>query len=159
MFTVRCGVRPNKLRSSTLHCDAQLIAPYASIYSSTCPTVLCIMQAFVQKLAICLLEVDGDPNSPMVEHMNNWTAEATCFVSCLPCSHIHTHMCTLVHSSSSIPGHFAAHPKCRVLALLGGILAAFYLYGSLHTTTAIVLQQSFISVFEQCTHSIHCSSM
>lgn len=56
------------------------IAPYASMYSSTRHAVLCVMQAFVQKLAVCLLEVDGDPNSPMVEQMNNWTAEATCFV-------------------------------------------------------------------------------
>ncbi len=39
------------------------------------------MQAFVQKLAVCLLDVDRNPDSPMFEQLNNWTAEATCFVS------------------------------------------------------------------------------
>lgn len=39
------------------------------------------VQAFVQKLAVCLLDVDKDPSSPMEDQMNNWTAEATCFVS------------------------------------------------------------------------------
>ncbi|KAL3142348.1 hypothetical protein ABBQ38_002685 [Trebouxia sp. C0009 RCD-2024] len=43
------------------------------------PKMAKLYTAFVQKLAVCLLEVDGDPNSPMVEQMNNWTAEATCF--------------------------------------------------------------------------------
>lgn len=40
-----------------------------------------VVQAFVQKLAVCLLDVDRDPSSLMEEEMNNWTAEATCFVS------------------------------------------------------------------------------
>lgn len=35
--------------------------------------------AFVQKLAVCLLDVDRNPDSPMVEQLNKWTAEATCF--------------------------------------------------------------------------------
>ena len=39
------------------------------------------LQAFVQKLAVCLLDGDRNPNSPMVDQMNTWTAEATCFVS------------------------------------------------------------------------------
>ena len=38
------------------------------------------MQAFVQKLAVCLLDVDRNPDSPMCDQLNNWTAEATCFV-------------------------------------------------------------------------------
>jgi hypothetical protein len=43
--------------------------------------LLLMMQAFVQKLAVCLLDVDRNPDSPMFEQLNNWTAEATCFVS------------------------------------------------------------------------------
>ena len=64
-----------------------------------------VVQAFVQKLAVCLLDVDRDPSSLMEEEMNNWTAEATCFVS------IFTMVARLkvsvsiflVHHSSSLP--------------------------------------------------------
>lgn len=42
-----------------------------------------LLQAFVQKLAVCLLDVDRNPLSPMVDHINAWAAEATCCVSFL----------------------------------------------------------------------------
>ena len=69
-----------------------------------------VVQAFVQKLAVCLLEVDRDPSSPMEEEMNNWTAEATCFVSfftrvaCPRVSVLYTpaHHCVAWHHQSGI---------------------------------------------------------
>lgn len=63
-----------------------------------------VVQAFVQKLAVCLLEVDRDPSSPMEEEMNNWTAEATCFVSFftrVACPRVSVSI-DLIHPSSSL---------------------------------------------------------
>lgn len=42
-----------------------------------------VPQAFVQKLAVCLLDVDRNPASPMTERIDAWAAEATCCVSLL----------------------------------------------------------------------------
>jgi len=61
---------------SVQHCDCLTTSP-----SAQCRLLLLAMQAFVQKLAVCLLDVDRNPDSPMLEQLNNWTAEATCFVS------------------------------------------------------------------------------
>ena len=69
----------------TLSAEPPVEAGYTTVHSSAGVAVLCAMQAFVQKLAVCLLDVDKDPNSPMMDQMHNWTAEATCFVSFLPC--------------------------------------------------------------------------
>ncbi|KAL0023897.1 hypothetical protein WJX79_007624 [Trebouxia sp. C0005] len=42
------------------------------------PKMSKLYTAFVQKLAVCLLDMDRNPDSPMSEQLNNWTAEATC---------------------------------------------------------------------------------
>ena len=70
--------------------------------------MLSAVQAFVQKLAVCLLDVDRDPTSPMVDQMNNWTAEATCFVSCF----------TYLHISGPFPVimDILRHSSCRALS-------------------------------------------
>lgn len=44
----------------------------------TLPKLSKLYTAFVQKLAACLLDVDRNPERPMSEQLNNWTAEATC---------------------------------------------------------------------------------
>lgn len=66
--TLTCPALPDR--------DCLLISPIAQ-----CSLLLLMMQAFVQKLAVCLLDVDRNPDSPMFEQLINWTAEATCFVS------------------------------------------------------------------------------
>lgn len=42
------------------------------------PKLCKLYTAFVQKLAVCLLDVDRNPASPMTGHIDAWAAEATC---------------------------------------------------------------------------------
>ena len=72
------GLEPS---TQLLHVILQLSSVNAAAHQLS-DAMLSAVQAFVQKLAVCLLDVDRDPNSPMVDQMNSWTAEATCFVSC-----------------------------------------------------------------------------
>ena len=82
-----CKGHAHERNLSLLH----VILQHSSIDAAAYPlsdAMLSAVQAFVQKLAVCLLDVDRDPTSPMVDQMNNWTAEATCFVSCPAQLHI-----------------------------------------------------------------------
>lgn len=85
--------------------------------------MLSAVQAFVQKLAVCLLDVDRDPTSPMVDQMNNWTAEATCFVS----SNLVAHTRLPVIRDSPHPSSCSALSPARHLSKSNVVFGADYL--------------------------------